>query len=90
MRDYYGHYYIQTQPDLFSCSIGTGLSWDKIEKLADASEDHIMHYTALCLAVENHKNEGKRPQKPHQFINYCIRKGWLVKTQSGLRSAPNE
>jgi len=77
--DYEGTYFIAKSPS--TMKVHNKISWSKIETLASRSIDGIMDFNLLAAVVEDHEHGTMSAKYPYQFITYCIRSGWLVRTQ---------
>ncbi|MBK8103722.1 MAG: hypothetical protein IPK30_10740 [Cellvibrionales bacterium] len=57
-------------------------SWEKIAKLASASPNGQLSFDQMLVAVKDHSSGSKNAPHPHQFVIYCIKSGWLKRTQA--------
>jgi hypothetical protein len=51
-------------------------TWTKIQKHFDRVGS-ITSYDALVAVARGHLHRGEDSSNPHQFIDYCIKQGWL-------------
>lgn len=72
--DYAGQYRIAKTPKRLASH--NEASWEKIEKLI-SKKGGSADFDQLTAAVQGHRHYGTEAKNPHQFVTYCIRRGWL-------------
>ncbi len=78
MDKYEGRYRVARTPQMTAGH--NQRSWDIIETILQRKGS--ADFWDLSDAVRGHLNCGKRKGSPHQFISYCIRRGWLERVDA--------
>jgi hypothetical protein len=77
--DYGGIYQIARIPR--SMKPHNAESWSKLEALASSAANGKMNFAQMAKAVEGHKSGTGTASDAPQFVTYCIRSGWLRRTE---------
>jgi 5-methylcytosine-specific restriction endonuclease McrA len=86
-RDYAGFYRIGNPP---RGRIGplTEPSWQKIVGFLAAKPGGTANFDELEMVVSDHQSGTKAAPHPYQFIQYCIKNGWLERTVPSPDDSP--
>ncbi len=80
LEELIGNYRIDKHPNLGRMSPHNAESWDKIDK-AISKSGGVSSFDALNIAVKDHESGSKGSPHPYQFIDYCVKNGWLKKVK---------
>lgn len=84
MDKYEGRYRVARTPQMTTGH--NQRSWDIIESIIQRTGS--ADFWDLSDAVRDHLHCGKTTGSPHQFISYCIRRGWLERIDSRRAAVP--
>ena len=76
MMDYEGHYKIKRAP--VRMAPHNDETWAKLE--TEISRHGAASFDRLAALCRDHQHGTKSANYPYQFVTYCIRQNWLVRT----------